>query len=109
VTQETTPRRTGRFAQAAAEEFRLLVESVKDYAIFLLDRDGYVMSWNAGAERIKGYAAEEILGEHFSRFYEPENQTAGVPARRWRRRRGRAASTGAAGASASTAAAFLPT
>jgi PAS domain S-box-containing protein len=81
VTQDTTPQRTGRFAQAAAEEFRLLVESVKDYAIFLLDRAGYVMSWNAGAERIKGYAAEEILGEHFSRFYEPENQTAGVPAR----------------------------
>jgi PAS domain S-box-containing protein len=81
VTQDTTPRPTGRFAQAAAEEFRLLVESVKDYAIFLLDRDGYVMSWNAGAERIKGYRAEEILGEHFSRFYEPENQTAGVPAK----------------------------
>ena len=81
MTQDTTPQRTGRFAQAAAEEFRLLVESVRDYAIFLLDRAGHVMSWNAGAERIKGYAAEEILGEHFSRFYEPENQTAGVPAR----------------------------
>jgi PAS domain S-box-containing protein len=76
-----TPQRTGRFAQAAAEEFRLLVESVKDYAIFLLDRAGYVMSWNAGAERIKQYTAEEILGEHFSRFYEPEDQAAGVPAR----------------------------
>ena len=81
MTQDTTPQRTGRFAQAAAEEFRLLVESVKDYAIFLLDRAGHVMSWNAGAERIKQYTAEEILGEHFSRFYGPEDQAAGVPAR----------------------------
>jgi PAS domain S-box-containing protein len=80
VTQDTTPQGTGRLAQAAAEEFRLLVESVKDYAIFLLDRAGHVMSWNAGAERIKRYTAE-ILGEHFSRFYEPEDQAAGVPAR----------------------------
>jgi PAS domain S-box-containing protein len=80
VTQDSTPQRTGRFAQPA-EEFRLLVESVKDYAIFLLDRAGYVMSWNAGAERIKGYATDEILGGHFSRFYEPEDQAAGVPAR----------------------------
>jgi len=81
VTQDTTPQHTGRFAQAAAEEFRLLVESVRDYAIFLLDRSGYVISWNAGAERIKQYTAEDILGEHFSRFYEPEDQAAGVPAR----------------------------
>jgi PAS domain S-box-containing protein len=79
--RERTPQRTGRFAQAAAEEFRLLVESVKDYAIFLLDRDGHVMSWNAGAERIKQYTADEILGDHFSRFYEPEDQAAGLPAR----------------------------
>jgi len=73
VTQDTTPQRTGGFSETAAEEFRLLVESVKDYAIFLLDRAGYVMSWNAGAERIKQYTAEEILGEHFSRFYQPED------------------------------------
>jgi PAS domain S-box-containing protein len=75
-----SPRRSGRFVQAAAEEFRLLVESVKDYAIFLLDRDGNVASWNAGAERIKRYSADEILGEHFSRFYEPEARAAGRPA-----------------------------
>jgi PAS domain S-box-containing protein len=54
------------------EPFRLLVESVKDYAIFILDPAGRVATWNLGAERIKGYAAEEIIGHHFSVFYEPE-------------------------------------
>ena len=56
-----------------AQRFRLLIESVKDYAIFMLDPDGRVASWNVAAERIKGYRAEEILGEHFSRFYPPED------------------------------------
>jgi PAS domain S-box-containing protein len=65
---------------ASAEQFRLLVDAVKDYAIFLLDPEGRVVSWNAGAERIKGYTAEEILGEHFSRFYEPDDVAAGLPA-----------------------------
>jgi PAS domain S-box-containing protein len=55
-----------------AEPFRLLVESVKDYAIFMLDPHGRVATWNLGAERIKGYAAHEIIGRHFSVFYEPE-------------------------------------
>jgi PAS domain S-box-containing protein len=64
----------------SADQFRLLVEAVKDYAIFLLDTDGRVVSWNAGAERIKGYAAEEILGQHFSRFHEPDDVAAGLPA-----------------------------
>jgi PAS domain S-box-containing protein len=68
-------------ASAAAEEFRLLVEGVKDYAIFVLDRDGHVMTWNAGAERIKQYAAEEMLGHHFSRFYTPEDQATELPRR----------------------------
>lgn len=54
------------------DTFRLLVDTVKDYAIFLLDRDGNVMTWNQGAERIKGYAAHEIVGQHFSRFYPRE-------------------------------------
>ena len=53
--------------------FRLLVESVQDYAIFMLDPAGRITSWNAGAERIKGYQAEEILGQHFSLFYSPED------------------------------------
>ena len=55
------------------ERFRLLVESVKDYAIFMLDAQGHVSSWNEGAQRIKGYRAEEIVGQHFSRFYPPED------------------------------------
>jgi PAS domain S-box-containing protein len=54
------------------ERFRLLVESVKDYAIFMLDPEGRILTWNAGAERIKGYRADEIIGQHFSRFYPPE-------------------------------------
>ena len=63
------------------ERFRLLVESVKDYAIFMLDPEGRVVSWNAGAERIKGYSAEEILGRHFTCFHLPKDVEAGVPAR----------------------------
>ena len=56
--------------QAASDErYRLLVESVEDYAIFMVDCNGYVVSWNTGAERMHGYAAKEIIGEHFSRFY----------------------------------------
>ena len=51
------------------QRFRLLVESVTDYAIFMIDAQGYVQSWNAGAARIKGYAPHEIIGQHFSRFY----------------------------------------
>ena len=61
------------------ERFRLLVEGVKDYAIFLLDPDGYVTSWNTGAERIKGYTADDIIGSHFSRFYPPEKIAIGWP------------------------------
>ena len=60
-------------------QFRTLVDAVEEYAIFRLDPDGYVASWNSGAERIKGYDAEEILGEHFSTFYTEENRAAGVP------------------------------
>jgi PAS domain S-box-containing protein len=59
--------------------YQLLVESVRDYAIFALDRNGVVLSWNAGAQRIKGYAAEEIVGRHFSTFYTPEDLAAGKP------------------------------
>ena len=66
---------------ATAELFRLLVAAVEDYAIFLLDPEGRVASWNAGAERIKGYTAEEILGHSFAQFYPPEDRAAGVPDR----------------------------
>ncbi|MES2288465.1 MAG: PAS domain S-box protein [Pseudomonadota bacterium] len=59
--------------------YRLLVDSIKDYAIYMLDRDGLVTSWNAGAQRFKGYAAAEIIGENFSRFYRVEDQSDGLP------------------------------
>jgi PAS domain S-box-containing protein len=61
--------------------FRLLVDSVRDYAIFLLDPEGHVLTWNAGAQSIKGYAKEEILGKHFSIFYLPEAKQSGWPNR----------------------------
>lgn len=61
--------------------YRLLVESVEDYAIFALDVDGIVISWNAGAERLKGYTPEEIIGQHFSVFYPADDVAAGKPAR----------------------------
>ncbi len=62
------------------ERFQLLVESVQDYAIFLLDPEGFIESWNRGAERIKGYTPEEIIGHHFSRFYPREALQADLPA-----------------------------
>ncbi len=65
--------------------FRLLVDGVRDYAIFSLDHEGHVMTWNAGAERIKGYRADEIIGQSFFRFYPPEDVIAGVPSRLLRR------------------------
>ena len=61
--------------------FRHLVQAVIDYAIFQLDKDGIVATWNAGAERIKGYTADEIIGQHFSSFYTEEDRAAGVPTR----------------------------
>lgn len=59
--------------------FQLLVNAIKDYAIYLLDEQGRVSSWNTGAQRLKGYTADEILGQHFSRFYTPEDIESGVP------------------------------
>ena len=66
---------------ASAERFQLLVESVKDYAIFLLDTGGRIRTWNEGARRIKGYDSDEIIGTHFSVFYPPEDIAAGKPDR----------------------------
>ena len=63
------------------DPFRLLVQSIVDYAIYLLDPDGVVTSWNAGAERIKGFDADEIVGKHFSQFYTEEDRAAGMPAK----------------------------
>src|SRR5437660_2128857 len=75
----TTPDRPVAAPRPATDNFRLLVESVRDYAIFMLDGAGRVLTWNAGAEAIKGYAAEEILGQHFSVFYTPEDVARGKP------------------------------
>lgn len=72
-------RRAEEQLRESQEEFRLLVQGVTDYALFMLDRDGRVNSWNSGAERIKGYSREEILGHHFSRFYTEEDREAGLP------------------------------
>lgn len=87
TTSHTTPsptaQRTERLVahKIDADTFRLLVESVTDYAIFMLDPDGYVVTWNAGAERMKGYRAEDIIGKHFSTFYPPEALERNWPAK----------------------------
>jgi PAS domain S-box-containing protein len=73
------PRQIQELLLESEERFRLLVEGVKDYAIFMLDAEGSVTSWNPGAERIKGYEAEEIIGEHFSIFYTDEDVERGHP------------------------------
>jgi PAS domain S-box-containing protein len=80
VTRDLTQQRSETEALRESEaRFRLLVESVRDYAIFLLDPEGHVATWNAGAERIKGYRAEEIIGRHFSAFYPAERVAEGFP------------------------------
>ncbi len=68
--------------QESEQQLRLVVEAVQDYAIFMLDADGRVKTWNAGAQRIKGYAASEIIGRHFSCFYSQEDLDAGKPQRK---------------------------
>jgi PAS domain S-box-containing protein len=71
--------REARVLRESEQRFRLLVQSVTDYAIFMLDREGRVANWNAGAARIKGYSAQEIVGQHFSRFYTDDDRSSGVP------------------------------
>ena len=63
------------------EQFRVFIESVRDYALLILDTGGHISTWNAGAEAIKGYKASEIVGQHFSKFYPPESIASGLPAR----------------------------
>ncbi|HEX4637595.1 MAG TPA: PAS domain S-box protein [Rhizomicrobium sp.] len=82
VTRDISERRTAQQALRESErQFRLLVEGVRDYAIYMLDPNGIVASWNSGAERIKGYQANEIIGHHFSRFYVESDRAAGMPTR----------------------------
>jgi PAS domain S-box-containing protein len=73
-----------RALRDSEERFRLVIEGVRDYGIFALDKDGVVSSWNLGAQRIKGWRADEILGQHFSRFY-PDDTRATLPAEMLRR------------------------
>jgi PAS domain S-box-containing protein len=81
VEDVTSSMRTKEALQESEEHLRLLVDGVKDYAIFMLDLSGQVATWNQGAERIKGYIAEEIVGRHFSCFYPPEDVRNGKPER----------------------------
>jgi PAS domain S-box-containing protein len=74
-----TDREPAALGQVQAELFRLLVTSVKDYAIFLLDPQGRILSWNIGARRVKGYTAAEVVGKHFSMFYPPRDVQHGKP------------------------------
>jgi PAS domain S-box-containing protein len=75
VTRDLTDRKAAEEKLRQSEQrFRLLLQSVTDYAIYMLDTEGQVTSWNAGAQRFKGYSADEIIGEHFSRFYAEEDR-----------------------------------
>ena len=80
ATDITTRKKAEEALRQSEERFRLLVSEVTDYAILMLDPEGCIASWNAGAERIKGYQSQEIVGQHFSRFYAPEDAARGKPA-----------------------------
>ena len=82
ITRDLTDRKMAEETLKQSEQqFRLLVQSVTDYAIYMLAPDGRVTNWNLGAQRIKGYRPEEIIGQHFSLFYTPEDREAGEPQR----------------------------
>jgi PAS domain S-box-containing protein len=82
ITRDVTERRQAQEKLRESEQaFRMLVNGISDYAIYMLSPKGEVTNWNLGAERIKGYSAEEVVGSHFSRFYTPEDQAEGKPAR----------------------------
>ena len=79
----TSAKQTNRLGRRSRREnpYEVLIQGVVDYAIYMLDPDGRVASWNPGAKKMKDYSEDEILGEHFSRFYTPEDRAAGAPER----------------------------
>ena len=80
--RHVTPEKTAAEALRMSErQFRMLVQGVKEYAIYMLDADGRVTSWNSGAQNIGGYSAEEVIGQHFSRFYTEEDRLSDLPGR----------------------------
>jgi PAS domain S-box-containing protein len=82
ITRDITERQVAQQTlRETARQFRTLIGGVTDYALFMLDPNGLVVNWNPGAERIKGYAADEIIGQHLSRFYTDRDRAAGLPAR----------------------------
>ena len=81
ITRDVTDKREAEKELYESEQrFRMLVQGVRDYAIYMLDKEGRVTNWNAGAQAIKGFEAGEVIGEHFSRFYTEEDRAEGVPA-----------------------------
>ncbi|MBB4658394.1 PAS domain S-box-containing protein [Parvularcula dongshanensis] len=107
ITKDCTERNeTAREAQETADGFRLLVEGVTDYAIYMLDPQGHGQNWNAGAERAKGYKASEIVGHHFSRFSARRTARQACRTKPFPRRVRRASSRRKAGATEKTARAF---
>ncbi len=82
ITRDITERRAAQQAlQDSERQFRLMIDNVTDYGLIMLDPNGVVTSWNVGAQRIKGYAANEIIGQHFSRFYPERDRASGLPMR----------------------------
>ena len=108
VTRDLTERKETMAALRRSEEqFRLLVQGVTDYAIYMLSPEGIITNWNAGAQRIKGYLPDEIVGKHFSQFYTEEDRRRGMPQTgAGHRRSGRDASRAKAGGCARTARRF---
>ena len=106
ITRDLTERKAAEENLCRSEAaVQLLVQGVTDYAIYMLDKEGRVTNWNPGAQRIKGYLPDEIIGRHFSQFYTEEDREAGMPRKALETARGKVALKRKAGASARTAAA----